>query len=68
MQIAHRAGSHRPAFIEDAETVSDLTGKTQLLFHQQHGHALFPVQVADHLTDLVDDIGPNALGVFIENQ
>src|SRR5690349_3277396 len=65
-QLPDRAGGHGAPAIEDEKAARKLASKGQLLFDEEHGDALF-IEAADHLADLLDDVGLDPLGGLVED-
>src|SRR4051812_2309387 len=61
-------GYYQSSLVEEAQLRGHAPRERQLLFHQQHGEPLLPVQTRDHVADLAHDVGLDAFGGFIEHQ
>src|SRR5215510_14706405 len=67
-EIADRPGGHAASFVEDAELAGHAAREGELLLDDQNSKAGFAVQLQNNVADLVDDVGLDTFGGFIENQ
>jgi hypothetical protein len=67
-QISRRADQGDFAPHHDGNGIGQFPGEVEILLHQDHPHAAFLGQKRNHAGDILDDIGLNALGRFIQYQ
>ncbi len=60
-------GDDTPLF-EQREAMRGAPRKDDILFDQDHGDAVLPVQLHDHVLDLLDDVGLNAFSRLVQQE
>ena len=60
--------SNHATTIHDVESITEFTDKIQVLLDQDNGHPGLGGQVLEDPTDLLDNIGLNPLGGFVQQQ
>ena len=64
----HGAASGDGTALENGEIIAEFAAELEVLLDQQDAHGAFGAQHADGIADLVDDIGLDALGGFVEDK
>src|SRR4051794_8061434 len=67
-QISDAAFRNDTSFVDDAKFTRDTPCERQFLLDQQHCEVRFLVEPHDDVTNLMHDVGLNALSGFIEDQ
>src|SRR5437899_1647376 len=67
-QLVDGSAGHAPAFFEKTEVARHAACETELLLHEEHGHAQFPIELENDVADLVHQVRLNALGWLVQNK
>src|SRR5688572_27844105 len=67
-QFCNRSLNNDRAPIHNVKTISDLEAKVEILLDQKNADLSLVLDFEKRFADLVDDIGLNSFGRFIENE
>ena len=59
---------HNLASVHDEEVVGEFPDEIEVLFYDEYGHVFGGDQVLEHFSDLLNDVGLNAFGGFVEDE
>lgn len=67
-QVRHGPGGGDGSALENGKGVSEFLAEIEILFNEEDAHLAFGAEHFDSVTDLINDVGLDAFGGFVEDE